>query len=284
MEEHLFRWDEIRWGKVTEKDKKRIIEFVIHNYDPKLSLSAKIEKFNLKAIKITDEKSTPLILETDKDKLNVKIAEKIDELILKKGIDKKDSKEFTVYPVNSPQGPDDRFVMYIGIVLILTYLFLFFAIIIYSLVQFWPHPAFIDGKANFWNSPVSPVIFFEWSFEPTDEERLLLIVAFAGALGSLVHALRSFYWYVGDRDLVMSWLAMSIPLPVIGALIGFFFYITILRGLFSHAETPPIESMFGFIAISALVGMFSVQAALKLCNIVYSMFTKLGESRIQDSR
>jgi hypothetical protein len=238
LEEHLFRWDEVRWEKVTEKDKKRTIEFVIHNYDPKLLSSAKIEKVNPNTIKITDEKSTVLlILEFDKGKLNVKIAEKIDELIVKKNIDKKDSKEFTVYSTNSAQGPGHKFVGPIGIVLTLTYLFLFSAIIICSLVQFWPHPASIDRKANSSNSPVLPVTFFEWTFEPTDEERLLLIVAFAGALGSLVHALRSFYWYVGNRDLVMSWLAVYILLPVIGALLGLIFYYNPWRALSSCRDS-----------------------------------------------
>lgn len=221
MEEHFFRWDEIRWGKVTEKDKKRITEFVTHNYDPKLSLSAKVEKVNPETVKIIDKKNTfLLILEADKGNLNVNIAEKIDELIVRKDIDKKDSKEFTVYSTNSAQGQSNKFAGSIGIVLTLTYFFL---------------------------------------------------------------CLQSFCWYEGNHDLVMG-CATYILLPVIGAFLGPIFYITILRGLFLHIEAPPIKSTFGFIAISALADMFSVQAALKLCDIFYSMFTKPSEGKIQDSR
>jgi hypothetical protein len=321
LEEHLFRWDKVKWEEVTEKDKKRIVGFIIHNYDPKLSLAAKIEKTNENTIKITDGKSTVfLILEADKGKMSIKIAEKIEELILKKDIDKKDSKEFTVYPTNTAQGPGDRFVGHTGIVLTLTYLFLRSVVIIYSLVQFWPHPvftdenakyvvvvsndrfgnaqaftnknakyvvvvsndgstraqAFTDGKINSSNSSASPVTFFRWTFEPTDEERLLLIVALAGVLGSSVHALRSFYWYVGNRELILSWLAMYLLLPVIGALLGLIFYITIRDGLFPQA-TIQQTSPFAFVAISALVGMFSVQATLKLQDIAETVFTKAGK-------
>lgn len=321
---HLLRWDEVKWEEVTDIDKKRIIEFIIHNYDPKLSITAKIEKTDAKTVKITDGKSTVfLMLEADKGKMNVKIAEKTDELIVKKDIDKKGSKEFIVYPTNSAQGPGDRFVGPTGIVLTLTYLILFSVIIIYSLVQFWPHQAstdesanyvivvsndgsgtnqaftnenanyvivvskdgsaraqaFTDEKANSSHPPVnSPVTFFRWEFPLSDEERLFLIVALAGALGSLVHALRSFYWYVGNRELVLSWLAMYLLIPFTGALLGLIFYITIRGGLFPQA-TIQQTSPFAFVAISALVGLFSVQAALKLQDIAETVFTKAGEGR-----
>ena len=51
-------------------------------------------------------------------------------------------------------------------------------------------------------------IFF-WHFDIWDEVRLLLIVILAGALGSLVHTVRSVYWYVGNRKLKWSWLAST---------------------------------------------------------------------------
>jgi hypothetical protein len=111
FKEYLFRWDEVKWEEVTEKDKKKIIEFIIHNYDPNLSLTAKIEKIDEKTIKITDEKSTIyLIIEPDKGKMDIKIAEKTDELIVKNDINKTNSKDFVVYPKNPAQGPGDRFV------------------------------------------------------------------------------------------------------------------------------------------------------------------------------
>ncbi len=41
------------------------------------------------------------------------------------------------------------------------------------------------------------------------EARMVLIVALFGALGGLVHSLRSFYWYLGNRELV--WSRVGIP-------------------------------------------------------------------------
>lgn len=217
--------------------------------------------------------------------MNVRIAEKSDELIIKKDIDKKDSKEFTVYLTNPAQGPGDRFVGPAGIVLTMTYLFLLSVIIIYSLVLFWPPSVSALPQASaplqepaYSSVNSSNVTFFLWTFTISDEGRLFLIVALAGALGSLVHALRSFYWYVGNRELVLSWLAMYILLPVSGAVLGLIFYITIRGGLFPQA-TIQQTSPFGFVALSALVGMFSVQAALKLQDIAETVFTKAGEGR-----
>jgi hypothetical protein len=122
------------------------------------------------------------------------------------------------------------------------------------------------------------VTFFRWTFALSDEERLFLIVALAGALGSLVHALRSFYWYVGNRELVLSWLVMYILLPVTGAMLALIFYVAVRGGLFPQA-TIQQTSPFGFIALSALVGLFSVQAALKLQDIAETVFTKAGQGR-----
>ena len=138
--------------------------------------------------------------------------------------------------------------------------------------------AFTNENAKSSNPPVT---FFVWPFTTSDEGRMFLIVALAGALGSLVHALRSFYWYVGNRELVLSWLAMYILLPVTGAMLGLIFYIAIRGGLFPQA-TIQQTSPFGFVAISALVGLFSVQAALKLQDIAETVFTKAGEG--QESR
>src|SRR5467141_2956498 len=50
----------------------------------------------------------------------------------------------------------------------------------------------------------SPVTVLGWTFDIWDEQRLLLLVIFGGALGTLVHSLRSVYWYVGNRNLVIS--------------------------------------------------------------------------------
>ena len=71
---------------------------------------------------------------------------------------------------------------------------------------------------------------------------------------------------------------MYILLPITGALLGLIFYITIRGGIVPQA---PIKdtSPFGFVALSALVGLFSVQAALKLQEVANTIFTKAGQGK-----
>lgn len=163
----------------------------------------------------------------------------------------------------NPVGP-------IGIVLIMAYLIIFSIFLLYSLVQFWPPPSPTEGSSL-------PVTFLLWTFSISDETRLLFIVAMAGALGGLVHGLRSFYWYVGNRALVWSWLAMYILLPFVGTTLGLVFYLVIRGGFFSPQATVQQTSPFGFAALAGLVGMFSEQAVLKLKQVAETLLTEAPE-------
>jgi hypothetical protein len=110
-------------------------------------------------------------------------------------------------------------------------------------------------------------------FSIWDEQRLLLLVVFAGALGTLVHSLRSVYWYIGNRNLVKSWMAMYFMLPFAGAALALVFYL-VVRGFFSPQSSFKETSPFGFAAFSALIGMFSSQAVLKLKEVAEVMLSK----------
>jgi len=106
-------------------------------------------------------------------------------------------------------------------------------------------------------------IFF-WHVEIWDEVRLLLIVILAGALGSLVHTVRSIFWYVGNRLLKWSWVPKYILQPFAGSALAVIFYVVVRGGFFSPQTTFENTSPFGFAALAALVGLFSEQAVLKL--------------------
>lgn len=151
----------------------------------------------------------------------------------------------------------------ISTVIITCYLILFSIFLLYSLVQFWP-------TAN-----ASPVTFLLWTFSISDETHSLLIVAIAGALGSLVHVLRSFYWYVGNRELIWSWVAKYILLPFVGTAIGLVFYLIIRGGFFSPQAGVQQTSPFGFAALAALAGLFSEQAILKLQKVAETLLTEV---------
>jgi hypothetical protein len=99
---------------------------------------------------------------------------------------------------------------------------------------------------------------------------MVLLVLLAGALGGLVHALRSFFWYVGQRDLKWSWVAMYFLLPFTSGSLAFVFYLIIRAGLYQ----PQGGTSFLLVGVSALVGMFSGQAAEKLKDVATGIFTK----------
>ena len=147
-----------------------------------------------------------------------------------------------------------------GIAMITAYLIVCSVLLMYSVVVFWPAPAPPSGAA----ATSSPATFLAWTFSVPDESRLFLIVALAGALGSMVHSLRSLYWYIGNKELVLRWVTMYILLPFVGATLALVFYFVIRGGFFSPQTTVQQTSPFGFAALSGLVGLFSEQAVLKL--------------------
>jgi hypothetical protein len=177
------------------------------------------------------------------------------------------------------------------------------AFCLYGLIVFWPAPTpsgqtstqptgpkeQIDSttSATSRSSPSAPatpaatpsatpgrVSAFGREFNIWDEVRLLWIVILAGALGSLIHAMRSVYWYVGNRNLVRSWLAKYFVMPFTGSALAVMFYFVIRGGFFSPQSDFSQTSPFGFAALSAMVGLFSEQAVLKLKQVAETILSK----------
>jgi hypothetical protein len=119
---------------------------------------------------------------------------------------------------------------------------------------------------------LSSIAIFGRQFAIWDEVRLLLIVILAGALGNLVHTVRSVYWYVGNRSLKWSWLAKYILQPFAASALAVIFYVVVRGGFFSPQTTFENTSPFGFAALAALVGLFSEQAVLKLKTVAETVF------------
>jgi hypothetical protein len=169
------------------------------------------------------------------------------------------------------EGPGEKHVGLIGILLLAIYLVVAVSLCIYALVVLWPTPV-PAGPPNE-NAP-APITVLFWTFKIYDEVRLLLIVSFAGALGSLVHAVRSYYWYIGNRELVRSWIAKYLMQPFAGTALAVVFYLVIRGGFFSPQAGFRETSPFGFAALAALVGMFSEQAVLKLKDVAETILAK----------
>lgn len=141
-------------------------------------------------------------------------------------------------------------------------------VLLYSLWVLWP-----SGVET--NRQWKTVHYFGAEVNVKTETLFFAIVAFSGALGGLVHTLRSFSMYVGTRNLRWSWIPFNLLLPVVGALGGTVFYLVFRGGLFStSASTADVANPYGFAAIAALVGLFSEQAMEKLRLIAREMFAE----------
>ena len=93
---------------------------------------------------------------------------------------------------------------------------------------------------NVINCQKSSLPLFAWACTLDSGVRLILIVVIVGSLGALIHVARSFYWYVGNRNLKSSWLLMYFLLPFTGGGLALLFYL-ISRGV-SSAQPAGIES------------------------------------------
>jgi len=113
-----------------------------------------------------------------------------------------------------------------------------------------------------------------WAFSISDGRRLLLIVVLAGALGGQVRSLRSFAWYVGNKELKRSWLPQYILTPFVGAILAIVSYF-IIRGAFCPANSTVQQiNVYGFAGLATLVGIASEPIALKLKQVANTLFTK----------
>lgn len=170
------------------------------------------------------------------------------------------------------QGPGGDLVPRGGIVVICGVGVVVGIMTLYSMWAFWPLP--VQGSAS--QTP-QRVLWLGSEFSVNREFLFFLTVALAGALGGLIHNLRSFVWYVGNRGLVWSWVPYYLLLPVVGSLAGTVFYLVLRAGLFSPSTSVEQASPFGFAAIAILAGLFSPQAFEKLRLIAADIFAKSPE-------
>src|SRR4029453_13069001 len=109
----------------------------------------------------------------------------------------------------------------------------------------------------------------------------LQIVLLAGALGGMVHTLRSLYWYVGNRNLRYSWLLMYVTLPITGAALALIAYVVLRGGLTTTFASSQDISPFGMAAVAALVGLFSRETAEKLKSVFETLLAPAEKGKDQ---
>ena len=81
-----------------------------------------------------------------------------------------------------------------------------------------------------------------------------------------------------------SWMLMYLFVPFNGAILAVIFYLVIRGGFFPGAEIS--DTPFSFVALGALVGMFSEAAVKKLQEIAQSIFSKAekGEDSVEPEK
>jgi Putative Ig domain len=105
------------------------------------------------------------------------------------------------------------------------------------------------------------------------EVRLMLLVLFAGAFAASIYGIKSFVDYAGEETLTASWCWLYFSRPILGSGLAFIFYLVIRAGfLASTGADAKAINPFGFVAVAALVGMFSDKAILKLGDVFNALF------------
>ena len=152
------------------------------------------------------------------------------------------------------------------------------ALLLYTTWAFWPvDPTTAAGNAAREADQQRRVAFFGAHLTVSLDVVLFVIVAAAGALGGLIHTLRSLCWYFGNRYLRWSWVPFYLLLPVVGASGATVFYLVFRAGLFTPSTTGTAVNPFGFAAVASMVGLFSEQAMEKLRDVFGSLLAPARE-------
>ena len=140
-------------------------------------------------------------------------------------------------------------------------------VVVIMIYASWPE---IDPKTKGWHDKIT--LFGHTIIYPSDDQRMLLLVALSGGLGGLIHLISSFTNFVGAKKIGRSWTWWYIMRPCLGMLLAIVFYIIYRAGFLTLGTDTEQINLYGLLAISALTGMFSDAASLKLKEIFYTLF------------
>ena len=148
--------------------------------------------------------------------------------------------------------------------------------VLYTLWQFWPTAAILSAERP------TKVRYLWMTKTVSAEVRLFIVVAIAGALGGLLHATRSFAWYVGHSSLKWRWLPYYIVTLFIGAGLATIVYVVVRGGIISgKSDSTGNLNPYGFAAIGAIVGLFSEQALEMLRRVAGDLFAQAPQGSDQ---
>lgn len=118
--------------------------------------------------------------------------------------------------------------------------------------------------------------------KPT-EESVLLMVILLGALGGFLHLASSMANYVGNRQLLRSWVVYYFLIPFQGAALAPIVYLLLRVGVLNPANSQagsasPTASLnlIGIYAFAALTGLFSKQAIEMMAEVFATIFKRVN--------
>lgn len=160
---------------------------------------------------------------------------------------------------------DDRSAKFVGYGLFGLILILVVSLFLLTGASFTPGTKLEPGRSD----------LFLFSTRLTPDQVILLAVLVSGALGGCVHVATSFSDYVGNAQYRANWQWWYLLRPFIGGCLATAFYFLMRGGVMSMAATSvdnALPNMYGMIAVSFLVGMFSKQATDKLDDVFDTLF------------
>jgi hypothetical protein len=176
-------------------------------------------------------------------------------------------------PEEAPRG--QGFVGPFWLILLIVLLVFAAVLLLYAIWAFWPS----EGQTS--NSVARhKTVHFLWHRRELSRESLFFVmVALTGALGAMVHVIRSLSWYVGNRLLKWSWVPFYLLKPVLGAAMATLLYFIVRAGFFSPSASTSQTSPYGFAAVSALAGLFTDQAIEKLRAVAEELFQQAPQGK-----
>lgn len=116
------------------------------------------------------------------------------------------------------------------------------------------------------------VKIFTKRFNLEKEARLVFLVLISGSIGSSIHTITSFTRYIGHDKFYRRWIWWYLMRPFAGSSLALIFYFVLRGGLFTGNASSEIN-IYGVMALSGLVGMFSKQATDKLSELFNNLFS-----------
>ncbi|MEO8960478.1 MAG: IPT/TIG domain-containing protein [Ginsengibacter sp.] len=106
---------------------------------------------------------------------------------------------------------------------------------------------------------------------------LLILVALMGFLGNMVHIASSFTAFVGNGTFKRRWILWYFVKPFTAAALAIIVYFIIRAGFLSYGTGAAGISLYGILSLSALTGLFTDSATLKLGEIFDVIFKPKDE-------